>query len=671
MPETTRWRRLAALTILLVGSPAAHAQNSVTLDAVDLYPNLNAVGVTATVTGDANEDASATLTYRATGAASAWPGHPLVRTGVGAFVGSVFTLDPDTEYEIAVTVQDPDNAAPEVLSAVVRTRADAPPTPSGTELWVDAAAGDDGNPGTQASPLATIQAALDLAQAGDTVHVEPGVYYEALDLPRGGTDGNPLVIRATGPGAILSGADADLAEGTPTWTSEGDDIWSTPFTGTCEYLAADDVRVYDYQSLQELQEESGKMGVPGALPGGFYVDATAQRLYLRLADRSDPATHTIYAAVRDRGILLDTVTDVVIEGLEIRHFYSVGIDVRDSSRCFIQGNQLHHLNGGIRIRRSESNDNVVQDNRLRDTSVFFWPWDSCKAETCEASGVSVTGGEGNVVRRNVIEGFFNGIYTGQWDTTDPAIARNTDIAENTLSQIADDGLEPEGACVNHRFLENTIVDVHNAVSLAPIEIGPTWVVRTVVVRYKAHVLKLNNGSTGYMFIYHTTSVPHPDEPGAQPLSPSVPFGGLVTRNNLWTSNRYVMEYIDTTLAGPVDLDYDNLWTDNTDGGERFVKWFDVRYADLAELTAGTGYEAHGFQQEPVFEDAGGGDFTLVQGSPLLDVGEEIPGINDRFQVNGPDIGAFERGGDSARTGRRWGALARRRRGALARRRAAS
>ncbi|MFH2005091.1 MAG: right-handed parallel beta-helix repeat-containing protein [bacterium] len=634
----------AVATLALCGAGAsARAQNGATLESVELYGNLNTVGVAATISGDDNGDSTATLTYAAVGSGTVYPGHPLVRLDGLRFAGSVFYLEAGTEYDVTVVVSDPDNPADEVQTARITTRADAPPTPTGGELWVDAESGLDTNPGTQSQPLATIQAAVDLAQPGDTVRLAPGIYYEHVDLPRGGAADNPLVILGE-PGAILSGADQHLAESGPVWTAEGNDIYSTPFTGNCWYLAADDVRIYDYQSLTELQEESGKMGVPGALPGGFYVDAGAGLLHLRLPDRSNPADHVIYATIRDVGILIDTITDVVIEGLEIRHFGEVAVDVRDSRRSWVRRNHLHHVNAGVRLRRPESHDNVVEDNRLRDTSVYFWPWDSCKAETCEASGVSVTGGEGNVVRRNTIEGFFNGVYTGEWDTTDESIARNTDVTENTLFQIGDDGLEPEGACVNHRFVENTIVEVYNAISLAPIDTGPTWLVRNVVVGFKAHVLKLNNASTGYMFAYHNTSVPHPDEDGAQPLSPSVPFGGLVARNNIWTSNRYVIEYGDTSLLGVVDLDYDDLWTHDVEGVGRFVKWLDVRYADLAELQTGTGLELHGLQTEPVYEDAAGGNFTPVEGSPLLDVGLPIPGINDRFSVDGPDIGAFERGG---------------------------
>jgi hypothetical protein len=67
------------------------------------------------------------------------------------------------------------------------------------------------------------------------------------------------------------------------------------------------------------------------------------------------------------------------------------------------------MNDGVRVRRSSASDNVIEGNRVRDTSVWTWPWSSVKAHTPEASAISVTGGGGNVVRRKVLSGKFNGI----------------------------------------------------------------------------------------------------------------------------------------------------------------------------------------------------------------------------------------------------------------------
>src|SRR5262245_28162634 len=53
----------------------------------------------------------------------------------------------------------------------------------GTQTWyVDAAANDPAPDGSQAHPFPLVQAALDVAQDGDTVLVLPGTYFQPLDF---------------------------------------------------------------------------------------------------------------------------------------------------------------------------------------------------------------------------------------------------------------------------------------------------------------------------------------------------------------------------------------------------------------------------------------------------------------------------------------------------------
>ena len=88
------------------------------------------------------------------------------------------------------------------------------PTGGGRCYYVDAAAGNDGNPGDSARPLRTVQHAADLVNPGDMVIVRDGVYTgsssEVLAIGRGGTASNWVVFRAEHKwGAVLDG------QGTP------------------------------------------------------------------------------------------------------------------------------------------------------------------------------------------------------------------------------------------------------------------------------------------------------------------------------------------------------------------------------------------------------------------------------------------------------------------------
>lgn len=59
-----------------------------------------------------------------------------------------------------------------------------------TTLYVDQTLGDNSNDGSKNSPFETIQKAIDTAEAGDTVCIREGVYYEKLYLYKSGTEDN-------------------------------------------------------------------------------------------------------------------------------------------------------------------------------------------------------------------------------------------------------------------------------------------------------------------------------------------------------------------------------------------------------------------------------------------------------------------------------------------------
>ena len=55
---------------------------------------------------------------------------------------------------------------------------------------------DDKNPGTEARPLKTIQAAVDKAQPGDTIWVKAGNYEEPVMIDKSATMARPIVLSA-------------------------------------------------------------------------------------------------------------------------------------------------------------------------------------------------------------------------------------------------------------------------------------------------------------------------------------------------------------------------------------------------------------------------------------------------------------------------------------------
>ncbi len=89
------------------------------------------------------------------------------------------------------------------------------------ELHV-ALSGKDDNPGTLASPLRHIQAAANMAQAGDVISVHAGVYRERVAPPRGGSSDQQRIVyqAAAGETVVITGAEPVIG-----WEKVQGDTW--------------------------------------------------------------------------------------------------------------------------------------------------------------------------------------------------------------------------------------------------------------------------------------------------------------------------------------------------------------------------------------------------------------------------------------------------------------
>lgn len=636
-------RFLAAL--LCVACPPLLAQNAIGFGPLDAYGTLQAGGVVASVSGDANRNASARLEWRMQGESSFRAGHPLARVDATHFVGSLFQLAPGRTYEVRVTLADPDGTgATPARTGTFATRAEAGAFAPLRTLYV-APNGSDANDGTApARAVKTVQRAADLARAGDLVSIAAGVYRESVRVPVSGTAAQPIVFRGAA-GAVLDGADAAIAAGAA-WNDAGSGVWSRATGFATAHVVSDQGRLFRYASLAELRT------LAAGAPGGFFFDGTT--LWLKFADGSRPAQRQIHVARLNEGFNLAGLNHVRVENLEIRHYgadtYGKGVYLRYSSDCGVAGNRIHDIgSAGVWIKGGERN--LVEHNEIADTSIANWPWGLTKGGSAENNAVAFTDdvGRGNVIRRNTFHGTFNGI--GSCGSAPPpnGFSNETDIYENTFADHADDATETEGYCANVRLWGNRIRDSLMAFAIAPAGTGPVWIVRNVaydigntrsalVDGQSASGIKINSGYStpvGPTFVYHNTFLTTAPATDAIWLMSPGYSSGMVSRNNIYagTDRAFVK---DNPIA--LDLDYDALDA----GGQTLVWWQGTRYANLAALQAGTAQELHGIEAAPALTDPANGDFTPMQSSALIDRGLALPGINDGYGGVAPDIGAVER-----------------------------
>jgi hypothetical protein len=617
----------------VAAKPSRLIQNNMAVfTAIDFVPNIETIGVAVSGTG---LPPTAQLFYRQSNESVWHAGHSLVRIDDGRLIGSLFNLSPATIYDIKVT-----DISSEINGSATTKPDELSFTPS-VILNVDDSALPGGD-GSAAAPFQTIQNAVDHATPGTQVLVADGIYREAITFPASGTPGNWIQVKAAGNAAILDSA--DYLSGS-IWTSTSTaKVWFTRVSDPVAYLARGGNRFYQYDDKTGLMQAIGHGGV--TINEGWFYELSTQRLYIRNLD--NPASY-MWRLPR-----LNHAFDVVardwiwIEGFGIQFYGTTtngcGVCTINASHVVIRRNRIHNMQLGIFINWNgtddQGNDVRIESNEVYDPLVNEWPWAAVKASYMEGTGIIIRGHRGAIVRDNNVHNFFNGIYTGSSGALEnPELAFDADIYRNYIHHVSDDGLEPEGACVNQRFRNNTVDHSFIGISIAPITQGPTWVLRNAFTGFTGRGIKFANNSDGIVLIYQNTGWTSASNINAVDLITSI--HNVKMRNNIFQSSGYSVNEVPTGSTGN-DWNYDNWYTTRGATGPHF-KWENVNYNTISALCAASGLECNGSENLPGFTNPTGGDFTLLSSSPNIDRGLVIPGINDDFAGNAPDVGAYEFG----------------------------
>ena len=600
---------------------------------IDLYANIETVGV---VVNGTSLPKTADLFYRRVGETDWHSGHPLMRIDNGRLAGSLFGLSPATAYNIKVV------GGTTEISGSVTTQSDELQFTPKVVLYVDDDASTGGD-GSKSKPFKTIKEGVNHAVAGTQVLVADGIYHESVSFPASGAAGNWIQVKAQGSGAILDGSQS-LSENV--WSSYKKDVWFTRISPSIKYLARDGQRYYMYDNLSGLVEGRGHNRI--LMNEGWYIAPDSTKLYVRSLD--DPSKHTWQTPRFNHGFDVTGRNWIWVEGFEIRYYGTTedgcGVCTKNASHVVIRKNKIHNLQLGVYVNwtgnADQGNDTRIEYNEIYDPPVNEWPWRAVKATSMEGTAIVVRGHIGAIVRGNELHNMFNGIYTGSSAALENSgIAFDADIYNNHIHHIGDDALEPEGACINVRFRNNTVDTTLVGVSLAPVTQGPTWVLRSTFINFNGTSFKWDLRSDGIVLIYQNTSWTNVKDLNA--MSMIHPVYNSVMRNNIFQGNGYAFEEPFTGSKGH-DWNNDNWHTTRGSAGPHF-KWENKNYKTITALCTGTGLECSGYEDVPGFVNPEGGDFTLLPSSPNVDRGVVIPGINDDFEGNAPDAGAYESGFD--------------------------
>jgi hypothetical protein len=365
--------------------------------------------------------------------------------------------------------------------------------------------------------------------------------------------------------------------------------------------------------------------------------------------RGTGATITGDVNLTDRKhVILDGVT--VVGGVILDRSLSVAV----------VGTTIRAETDGITIRGGGGNQAYIADNLIEGRTE--WEERALGAIGENVGEGILVNGAGHVVEHNRVVGFADGISLADA----PTDLNSFDVLRNDISEIGDDAIEADYCEHNCRIVENRITNAFIGLSSQPGLGGPTYFVRNAMYNLIAEPIKLHNGTIGDVIV-HNTSVKNGT---ALNVYETDPFSRQLFRNNLflggpagvyntWSSGTDDM--ISLPSATPsVDMDYDGFGsTLDTFTGRLGTTTF----TSIDELRRRT-TEKHAIEVEfDVFADdvaypaspfpaAEVPDLRLADDSAAIDAGETIPGLNDRFTGDAPDLGAYELGADQPAYGPR-------------------
>src|SRR5512145_1511741 len=188
----------------------AAAQNAaVAGEVTSPHPTFNNLSIEWKISGDVNLNATATVRYGKVGDAGLRVGLPLFRVPEGMLAGhaisnkltgSLFGLEPGTEYDLELTLVDPDGGnAMRQLKVVTRGLPIEPASPHRVAVTPE-----------------NLASALDAAAPGDILELADGTY-PSIVVAVDGTAAQPLILKATNPSAAVVAGDVRLDGRSHVW----------------------------------------------------------------------------------------------------------------------------------------------------------------------------------------------------------------------------------------------------------------------------------------------------------------------------------------------------------------------------------------------------------------------------------------------------------------------
>lgn len=539
-------------------------------------PTLFCAGFQWRIGGDANRNCTVTVAYRKGGAGEWKEGFPFLRCrswdsagtkwtfNVGNLLaGSIFDLEPGTEYEVKLTLSDPDGgAAQKTVKVTTRTE---PPAHEGLRTLHVVPAGEAGagaGSGTKEDPFKGLVAAEAAARPGDVLLLQPGTYVGPFAITQSGEPGKPIVWRgADRAKVILDGNHKD----------------------ECVAMTGRDHRQFEDLSF----------------------------------------VHANQACIKSYGC-----QSIVVRRCAFSRYSASGI--------IGHGKPARERGGKIEEGRNARNWFVVDNTILGSKS-----WLKDRGSN-GAYGIGISG-SGHVIAWNRVEDHWDCISLGGSYGTQPGTG-SLDVCHNDLRQGSDDGIESDYVFHNVRIYRNQLTNTFSSLSSQPTYGGPTYMLFNAMQNTGNKPFKLHVNSTGTIIAHNTCTSSREAFYGSSAHD-------AIFANNLLLGTGGEQGYWLSSQMDPMVMDYTGY---NVAASTALIKHNNVRYRTMKEFAENTGQMKHAVLVDwDVFaQDAKPAGYhkldkpnplQLRPGSPAVDAGVVMPGINDGFNGKAPDLGCYELG----------------------------
>lgn len=299
------------------------------------------------------------------------------------------------------------------LISPAAAHADTAPATLVVDNGTGAGCSDAAGLGTAAVPFCTIQAAVDVAKAGDTVQVEPGQQYSAgADITTSGTPGAPITIVGDEADTFVSIGGFVATQHLFTVTGASNIVIKSFFgTSTGDAVLVDD--------SSDVTVENLNIDIFGGSGGGIHVTGDSSQVTIE----RNAVDVTVGSAIAvDPGSSAAAGPGDVISTNEVLDSAGPGISVQSAPNADVTSNTVQNAcHTGIAVTGTSTGasieNNIVQN--LVSGSLPIEPTVPCLASTGPAAGVEVdsTAVSGTTENYDIVDPIESGAVPYLWSGT--------------------------------------------------------------------------------------------------------------------------------------------------------------------------------------------------------------------------------------------------------------